>query len=142
MSEDEFGAQFAAAMSLSAEIAEPQFRRLLAWARAEKQPDGITACLSQLSACLAEQNKLRESLRVAVELVREQLSARSITELAYSLERYGWLAVAEHFFERALQIPEDKNAAVQWHEHARVGAERARARRIQRSRTLPEGRRS
>jgi hypothetical protein len=136
MPEDEFGAQFSAAMALSPKAAETQFRRLLERARAEKRFDGIAACLSQLSVCLADQGKLRESLRVRIQLAREQPSARSITAVAYGLERYGWLAFAEYFFGKALEIPENENAKVPWHEHARVGIERARARRTQRSRSL------
>lgn len=126
---DDFGAQFAAAMKLvsSPGAAELRFRGLLQRALSENRIEDARICRGQLAICLEEQGRRRESLRILIHLARERASARSFGRLAYGLERYGWFVLAEHFFQRAMDLPEEGRAAVPWHEQARVGMERARA---------------
>jgi len=134
VSNDEFGKQVAEGMRLPREVGEQHFRRLLHVALAEGYADGAIACFSALSLCLAAQGKLRENVRLLTRFVRSYPSARSVVALAYALERYGWLSLAERFFARAMEVPEDSAASVPHHEHARVGLLRTRAMRASRGR--------
>lgn len=130
MTDDDFVRAVRDAKLLGPREAETPLRKLYERAIAEGRSSHARVCLHELSICLTEQGRYRDSLRLELQVAREDPSPYSVCSVAYALERYGWWSFAVKLFERVLTLPERENAPVSWRDHARAGIERIMARKL------------
>ena len=110
--------------AMPSELAERALSALHSDAVREGRAAHAQSCLTQLAMLYEKLGRQRDGLRLYVRLVREDLSAYRLAQLAYALERRCWRSFARRFFRRVLELPEGPDATVRWHEHARAALTR------------------